>query len=119
VPARRRKCQRLGVSTALADRLAAEHPNHDYQFDQTTDGRILKLLDVVDEHTRECLGGLVERSVTRRPAHRRTGPPGRRAGPATSVIRCDIHAECVLMEPVGPAGRVGSSVTGARPSLLR
>jgi putative transposase len=62
VPARRRKCQRLGVSTALADRLAAEHPNHDYQFDQTTDGRILKLLDVVDEHTRECLGGLVDRS---------------------------------------------------------
>jgi hypothetical protein len=59
VPVRRRQRQRLGVSTTPADRLAAEHPNHvwalDYQFDQTLDGRILKLLNVVDEHTREAL----------------------------------------------------------------
>jgi hypothetical protein len=59
VPVRRRKRQRLGTSSCPADRLAAEHPNHvwalDYQFDQTTDGRILKLLNVVDEHTREAL----------------------------------------------------------------
>ena len=59
VPTRRRKRQRLGVSTTRADRLAAEHPNHvwalDYQFDQAQDGRILKLLTVVDEHTREAL----------------------------------------------------------------
>jgi putative transposase len=59
VPVRRRKRQRLGASTCPADRLAAEHPDHvwalDYQFDQTTDGRILKLLNVVDEHTREAL----------------------------------------------------------------
>jgi putative transposase len=26
----------------------------DYQFDQTADGRTLKLLNVVDEHTREA-----------------------------------------------------------------
>jgi putative transposase len=55
VPARRRKRQRLGASTTPADRLAAEHPDHvwalDYQFDQTLDGRRLKLLNVVDEHT--------------------------------------------------------------------
>ena len=59
MPVRRRKRQRLGRSTCPADRLAAEHPDHvwalDYQFDQTTDGRILKLLNVVDEHTREAL----------------------------------------------------------------
>jgi putative transposase len=59
VRTRRRKRQRLGVSTAPAARLAAEHPNQvwalDYQFDQTTDGRILKLLNIVDEHTREAL----------------------------------------------------------------
>jgi transposase len=58
VPVRRRKRQRLGVSTCPADRLAAEHPHHvwalDYQFDQTADGRTLKLLNVVDEHTREA-----------------------------------------------------------------
>ena len=67
VPVRRRKRQRLGVSTTPADRLAAEHPNHvwalDYQFDQTTDGRILKLLNVVDEHTREALSVTVDRGI--------------------------------------------------------
>ena len=55
VPPQRRKRQRLGVSTTPADRLTAEHPDHvwalDYQFDQTQDGRRLKLLNVVDEHT--------------------------------------------------------------------
>jgi putative transposase len=67
VPARRRKRQRLGGSTCPADRLAAEHPNHvwalDYQFDQTVDGRILKLLNVVDEHTREALTITVDRRI--------------------------------------------------------
>ncbi len=36
----------------------------DFQFDATTDGRPIKIVFIVDEHTRECLGGLVERSVT-------------------------------------------------------
>ena len=34
-----------------------------FQFDQTADGRVLKLLNVVDEHTRESLEMLVERSI--------------------------------------------------------
>ena len=63
----RRKRQRLGTSTTSADRLAAEHPDHvwalDYQFDQTTDGRLLKLLNVVDEHTREALTIEVARRI--------------------------------------------------------
>jgi putative transposase len=67
VPAQRRKRQRLGTSTTPADRLAAEHPDHvwalDYQFDQTEDGRRLKLLNVVDEHTREALTIAVNRRI--------------------------------------------------------
>jgi putative transposase len=67
VPTKRRKRQRLGTSTTPADRLAAEHPDHvwalDYQFDQTEDGRRLKLLNVVDEHTREALAIAVERRI--------------------------------------------------------
>jgi putative transposase len=61
VPRRRRKRYRLGESTSLvaASRLQAERPDHvwalDFQFDQTADGRILKLLHVVDEFTREAL----------------------------------------------------------------
>ena len=64
---RRRKRQRLGDSTVPAKRLRAERPNHvwafDFQFDQTVDGRVLKLLNVVDEFTREALAMLVARSI--------------------------------------------------------
>jgi transposase InsO family protein len=35
----------------------------DFQFDQTSDGRILKLLNVIDEYSRECLAIDVERSI--------------------------------------------------------
>jgi putative transposase len=59
VPAKRRKRQRLGVSTVPADRLRAERPDHvwaiDFQWDQTADGHNLKLLHVVDEFTRQAL----------------------------------------------------------------
>jgi putative transposase len=36
----------------------------DFQFDATTDGRPIKIASIVDEHTRECLSGLVERNIT-------------------------------------------------------
>jgi putative transposase len=35
----------------------------DFQFDQTADARVLKLLNVVDEFTRECPGILVARCI--------------------------------------------------------
>ncbi len=67
VPQRRRKRRRLGSSTVPAERLRAERANHvwafDFQFDQTADGRALKLLNIVDEFTRESLVMLVERSI--------------------------------------------------------
>jgi putative transposase len=67
VPLRKRKRRRLGESTVPAERLRAERPNHvwafDFQFDQTADGRALKLCNVVDEFTRESLVMLVARSI--------------------------------------------------------
>jgi len=67
VPQRRRKRRRLGESTVPAKRLRAQRPNQvwafDFQFDQTADGRVLKLLNVVDEFTREALQMLVCRSI--------------------------------------------------------
>ena len=67
VPQRKRKRQRLGESTVPAERLRAERPDQvwafDFQFDQTADGRVLKLLHVVDEFTREALAMLVARSI--------------------------------------------------------
>ncbi len=65
VPQRRRR-KRLGTSTT--ETVTADAPNQvwavDFQFDATTDGRPVKIVAIVDEHTRECLGGLVERSIT-------------------------------------------------------
>jgi putative transposase len=46
----------------------ADAPNRvwavDFQFDATTDGRPIKIVSIVDEHTRESVGGLVDRSIT-------------------------------------------------------
>jgi putative transposase len=97
VPAKRRKRQRLGSSTTPAERLAATHPDHvwalDYQFDQTTDGKRLKLLHVVDEHTRQALAIHVDRRIDadatvatldQLVAQRGTGP---------RFIRCDNGPE--------------------------
>jgi putative transposase len=67
VPAKRRKRRRLGESTVPASRLAAERPGHvwalDYQHDQTADGRVIRLLNIVDEYTREALAQHVARSI--------------------------------------------------------
>ena len=67
VPSKRRKRQRRGASTVPGDRLRAERPDHvwafDFQFDVTDDGRILKLLYVVDEFTREALAMEAERRI--------------------------------------------------------
>ena len=67
VPLKRRKRQRLGDSAQPARRLSAERPNHvwalDFQFDQTADGRVLKLLNIVDEHTREALAVVAARRI--------------------------------------------------------
>ena len=66
MPQRRRR-KRLGCST-VPDTPVADAPNRvwavDFQFDATTDGRPVKIVSIVDEHTRECLGGLVDRSIT-------------------------------------------------------
>jgi transposase InsO family protein len=66
VPQRRRR-KRHGTSTA-PEPVTADGPNHvwavDFQFDVTTDGRPIKIVSIIDEHTRECLGGMVERSIT-------------------------------------------------------
>lgn len=65
VPQRRRR-KRIGDSTVTS--VTADAPNRvwavDFQFDATDDGRPVKIVSIVDEHTRECLGGLVERSIT-------------------------------------------------------
>jgi putative transposase len=66
VPQKTRKRQRTGDPEVRW--LRAERPGQlwalDYQYDQTSDGRTLRLLNIVDEFTREALVMRCERSIT-------------------------------------------------------
>ena len=58
--------KRVGASTA--DAPSASAPNLvwavDFQFDSDERGRPIKICSIVDEHTRECIAGLADRSIT-------------------------------------------------------
>jgi len=65
---KKRKCARIGTSTTPDDRLSAHRSNHvwalDFSFDQTTECRTLKYLNITDEFTRKVLAIEVGRSMT-------------------------------------------------------
>ena len=67
VPKRQPKRRRLWLNDGSCVRLRAERPNHvwsyDFMMDRTHDGRPIKILTLVDEHTRECLAIDVERRL--------------------------------------------------------
>ena len=62
----KRRPKRIGVSTVPS--VLAQKANHvwsiDYQFDSNVTGKPVKILFIVDEHTRDCLGGIVDHSIT-------------------------------------------------------
>jgi putative transposase len=66
VPYRKRKRPSRGIGIAVGA-FCPIAPNVvwalDFEFDQTSDGRMLKLLNVIDEFTREALAIEVERSI--------------------------------------------------------
>jgi putative transposase len=96
VPPRRRKRQRLGESTVPADRLRAQRPGHvwaiDFQFDQAVNGRAIKLLNIVDEFTREALAMEVATSITAEDTVRVLDRLARERG-APEHVRCDNGPE--------------------------
>ncbi len=63
-----RKAKKRRPDSSDGTLLRAEYPNHvwalDFQFDETCDLRRIKLLNIVDEHTREALATDVARSIT-------------------------------------------------------
>ncbi len=67
VPRRQPKRGRLWLSDGSCVRLRPERPNHvwayDFVQDRTHDGRVLRMLVVVDEFTRECLAIRVGRRL--------------------------------------------------------
>ncbi len=58
--------KRVGTSTgpAVTAGKAGDVWSVDFQFDSTVTGKPVKILSIVDEHTRECLGGIVDYSIT-------------------------------------------------------
>ena len=68
VPKKQPKRRRLWLNDGSCIRLRPEHKNHVWSYDfvmaRTSDGRALKILTIIDEYTRECLGMLVQRHIT-------------------------------------------------------
>jgi putative transposase len=66
VPYKKRKKRLRGIG-AISGAMCPIKPNVlwalDFQFDQTSDGRTLKLLNVIDEFTRECHAIVVARNI--------------------------------------------------------
>jgi putative transposase len=66
VPQRRRKKRLTGIGVAVGA-MWPIRPNviwaMDFQFDTTADGRTVKMLNVIDEFTREALAIVVDRSI--------------------------------------------------------
>jgi putative transposase len=68
VPKKQPKRGRLWLNDGSCVRLRPEHKDHvwsyDFMIDRTTDGRAFKILNIIDEFTRECLAILVARKIT-------------------------------------------------------
>ena len=66
VPQRKRKKRLTGVGTHVGA-MCPIRPDAlwalDFQFDSTIDGRQVKLLNIIDEYTRECLAIVVDHSI--------------------------------------------------------
>ncbi len=97
VPQRSRKRARVGISTIPADRLRAEALDQvwalDFQHDETADGRPLRLLHIVDEHSREALKIVVERHISADDTVKALEAVVAQRGRAPVFIRCDNGPE--------------------------
>jgi len=67
VPAKQPKRGRLWLNDGSCLRLKPEFPNHvwsyDFVLERTQDGRAFRILNVIDEYTRECLAVKVKRHL--------------------------------------------------------
>lgn len=67
VPQKQRKRRRLWLNDGSCTRLRPEYKNHvwsyDLVFDQTTNRKPFKILNIIDEYTRECLCTYTARAI--------------------------------------------------------
>ena len=68
VPQKQPKRGRLWLNDGSCIRLRPEHKDHVWSYDflmaRTADGRSFRILNILDEYTRECLAILVKRHIT-------------------------------------------------------
>ena len=68
VPKRQPKRRRLWLNDGSCIRLRPLYPNHVWSYDfvseRTTDGRPIRILNIIDEYTRECLACYIARKIT-------------------------------------------------------
>ncbi len=68
VPKKQPKRRRLWLNDGSCIRLRPQFKNHvwsyDFVTDRTADGRAFRILNIIDEYTRECLTILVKRHIT-------------------------------------------------------
>jgi putative transposase len=68
IPRRQPRRKRLWLNDGSCLRLRPERKDHvwsyDLMFERTHDGRAFRILNIIDEYTRECLDITVERSIT-------------------------------------------------------
>ncbi len=67
VPKKQPKRARLWLNDGSCIRLRPERKDHvwsyDFMIDRTANGKAFKILNVIDEYTRECLATLVDRKI--------------------------------------------------------
>jgi len=68
VPQKQPKRRRLWLNDGSCIRLRPEYKDHvwsyDFVTDRTAEGRAFRILNIIDEYTRECLSILVKRRIT-------------------------------------------------------
>lgn len=68
VPMKQPKCSRLWLADGSCIRLRPQQKKHvwsyDFVHDRTHDGKSLRILNIADEHSRECLPTVVRRRVS-------------------------------------------------------
>jgi len=68
IPQKQPKRGRLWLNDGSCIRLRPEYKDHvwsyDFVMDRTSGGKAFRMLTILDEYTRECLGILVQRSIT-------------------------------------------------------
>ena len=93
-PSRRKKNlgSRMNSSTNLAAARRNQIWSYDFVSDRTADGRPLKILNVVDEHTRLCIGSHVARAIGARDVQEQLAEMFARHG-RPEIIRSDNGRE--------------------------